>query len=63
LSALGGVSAAAAALPLHALRPSGLAGFLQGLSPLQAGFLQAQNFTAAAGSGRHRQRRIRAGGR
>lgn len=41
---------AAAALPLHALRPDGLAAFMGGLDPGQAAYLQAQNFTAAAGS-------------
>ena len=40
----------AAVLTLHAVRASGLQPFLAGLSSLEAGFLQAQNFTAAAGS-------------
>lgn len=36
-----------AALPLYAVRPSGLEAFLQELTPAQAGFLRSQNFSAA----------------
>lgn len=35
-------------LPLHALRPDALAGFLATLAPAEAGFLRAAGFTAAA---------------
>ncbi len=37
-------------LPLHAVRSSGLETLVAALTPLQAGFLRAQHFTAAAGS-------------
>ncbi len=36
------------ARPLHAIRPDGLAGFLDDLRPPQVGFLRQLNFTAAA---------------
>jgi leucyl aminopeptidase len=36
-------------LPVHAIRPDGLASWLQSLPPVQAAFLQAAGFTAAAG--------------
>jgi leucyl aminopeptidase len=39
---------AEASRPLHAIRPSALAGFLAGLPPMQAGFLREAQFTAAA---------------
>jgi len=37
-------------LPLYAVRPAGLDGFLGGLTPQQAAFLRGQKFTAAARS-------------
>ncbi len=39
---------AEASRPLHAIRPGELAGFLAGLTPMQAGFLRGSQFTAAA---------------
>ncbi len=39
-----------AALPLYAVRPSGLEAFLSSLAPAQARFLRSQNFTAAKGA-------------
>lgn len=51
MSGLRGLEAEpAAALPLHAIRPAGLDAFFARLSPLQAAFLRAQHFAAAAGS-------------
>ncbi len=40
----------ATALPLHAVRPSGLSAWLERLPPGQSAFLRAQNFAAKAGS-------------
>jgi leucyl aminopeptidase len=39
----------AVTLPLHVIRPEGLQDFLGSLSPLQVGFLRAQQFKAEAG--------------
>jgi leucyl aminopeptidase len=51
LSELAGLAAGPAeALPLHAIRPGALEGFLATLSPQDAAFVQVQQFKAAAGS-------------
>jgi leucyl aminopeptidase len=49
LPCIAGEAEAAAALPLHGLRPAEVAAFLETLPPVQRGFIAASGFTGEAG--------------